>query len=75
MDISDDPDFGAKAPRYCTARASLACQKIREGEYVNVKFSHTSDTGTHWFLITRNERGVVEPPVAYPHHHLEDFAL
>jgi len=75
MDISDDPHFAGKAPLYQSAKATIGCQKVRQGEYVNIKFSHTAENETHWFLIIRTERGTLEHPVPYPHHHLEDFVL
>lgn len=59
---------------YTTAKAILGCNRIHAGEFVSVAFDHYSDTGVAWYLVTRTERGPIEP-VAYPEHHLTSFTI
>jgi hypothetical protein len=57
-----------------TAYAAIGCARVRKGECVAVRYTHTGINGVDWFEIDRTERGPIEP-VAYPAHHLERFCI
>jgi hypothetical protein len=60
--------------RYTTAQATIGCVHFAKDEFVAVTYDAQRD-GVHWFLVTANERGPLESPVAYPAHHLTRFTL
>lgn len=63
-----------RAVYWKTAYTTISCARIRKGDCVSVRYTHTGTNGTDWFEIDRTERGPIEP-VAYPAHHLERFCI
>ena len=72
-------DKAATAPQtnkrflYRTAQARISCARVREGEYVSVRYEGIMD-GTHWYAVTATEQGEISP-VMYTEEQLAYFCL
>ena len=53
-----------------TAQVQMACVGINAGDFVEVKYSHTSASGCKWFEIKKGEHSSI-----YPENLLKRFCL
>ena len=59
---------------YKTAKVLIGCDEFPANIFASVWWSHDAPDGTSWYVIYETENGPCKP-VAYPDHHLSEFAL